>query len=95
MIALLVAANWRTGWSTVARSVTLYAALVAAFVLPHLAYVQWAAGVPTYFAISREYVRAEAGGGAYRAACPVRGRPRGTVAARRHADRQRALGTGR
>ncbi len=70
MIALLIAANWRTGWSTVARSLTLYAALVAALVLPHLAYVQWAAGVPTYFAISREYVRAEAGGGAYRLPVP-------------------------
>jgi hypothetical protein len=70
MIALLVAANWRTGWSIVARSITLYAALLAAFVLPHLAYVQWAAGVPTYFAISREYIRAEAGGGAYRLPVP-------------------------
>lgn len=43
---LLVVAQWRSGMRAVIRTVTLYAALAAAFVLPHLLYVQWATGIP-------------------------------------------------
>jgi hypothetical protein len=70
IIALLCVALWSKGFSTVMRATALYAGLVLAFILPHLAYVQWAAGLPTYFAISRQYVKAEAVGGRYRAPTP-------------------------
>jgi hypothetical protein len=69
-VAMLIAANWHIGLSAIWRSMALYAGVVGAFVLPHLAYVQWAAGIPTYFAISREYARAEAVGGPYRLPVP-------------------------
>jgi hypothetical protein len=52
-VALLVVAQWRTGLATVARSVALFGALAFAFVVPHLAYVQWAAGLPYYLQVIR------------------------------------------
>ena len=58
-IALLVVAQWRSGLAAVARSVAIYTGFAAAFVLPHLLYVQWAVGVPTYVAIARQYVSSE------------------------------------
>ena len=69
-VVLLVVASSRAGLPAITRSLFLYGALTVAFVLPHLIYVQWAAGIPTYFAISREYVKAEAGGGAYHLPVP-------------------------
>ena len=69
-LAALCVAHWRLGISAVTRAVARYAALVIACVLPHLLYVQWAAGIPTYFAIARQYVTAEAAVGAYRLPVP-------------------------
>lgn len=67
LVTLLVVALWPGGARVVARAVATYLGLALLFVAPHLLYVQWAAGLPTYFAISREYVAAEAQSGAYRA----------------------------
>ena len=58
------------GLRTLTWTVGRYAALVCAFVLPHLVYIQWAAGIPTYFAISRGYVTGEAAEGVYRPPLP-------------------------
>jgi hypothetical protein len=69
-VALLAAAHWRAGLATITRSVAVYGALAALFVLPHLAYVQWAAGIPTYIRVAREYVKGESVG-AYRLPVPV------------------------
>jgi hypothetical protein len=63
-------AQWRTGMANVARSVALYGALCTVFVLPHLAYVQWAAGVPHYLQAIRQYVGAESESGVYRVPVP-------------------------
>ena len=70
IVVLLWVALASSGRIAVLRAVALYAGLVVAFVLPHLLYVHWAAGIPTYFAISRQYIRAEAIGGRYRAPIP-------------------------
>ena len=69
-VALLVVAQWRAGIPAVVRSVAIYAGLAAAFVLPHLVYVQWAIGVPTYLAIARQYVNSEAGAAPYQIPVP-------------------------
>jgi len=69
-VALLVVAQWRTGLATVARSVVLFGALAFAFVVPHLAYVQWAAGLPHYLQVIRQYVSTESESGAYRVPVP-------------------------
>jgi hypothetical protein len=69
-VALLAVAQWQAGFATVARSVVIYGALSALFVLPHLAYVQWAAGIPTYLSVAREYVKGESVG-AYRLPIPA------------------------
>jgi hypothetical protein len=68
-VALLAVAHWQAGFATVARSVAIYGALAALFVLPHLAYIQWAAGIPTYLRVAREYVKGESVG-AYRLPVP-------------------------
>jgi hypothetical protein len=70
IVALLFVALWSNGLAAVFRGTALYAGLVFVFVAPHLVYVQWAAGLPTYLAISRQYVKAEALGGRYRAPIP-------------------------
>jgi hypothetical protein len=64
-VALLVVAQWRTGLTTMARSVALFGALAFAFVVPHLGYVQWAAGLPYYLQVIRQYVSTESESGAY------------------------------
>ena len=69
-VALLVVAQWRAGIPAIVRSVAIYAGLAAAFVLPHLAYVQWALGVPTYLAIARQYVDSEAASAPYEIPVP-------------------------
>ena len=69
-VTLLVIAQWPAGMRTVVRTVVLYAALAAAFVLPHLLYVQWAAGIPTYVAIARQYVGSEAASAPYQIPVP-------------------------
>jgi hypothetical protein len=69
-VALLAVVHWQAGFATVARSVVIYGALAALFVLPHLAYVQWAAGIPTYLRVAREYVKGESVG-AYRLPVPA------------------------
>lgn len=69
-VALLAVARWQMGLRAVARALAQYAAVVMALILPHLIYVQWAAGLPTYLAISRHYVSAEAAGAAYRLPLP-------------------------
>lgn len=69
-VALLAVAQWRLGFVTVARSIAIYGAFAALFVLPHLAYVQWAAGIPTYLRVAREYVKGESVG-AYRLPAPT------------------------
>lgn len=69
-VTLLVIAQWPAGMRAAARTVVLYAALAAAFVLPHLLYVQWAAGIPTYVAIARQYVGSEAASAPYQIPVP-------------------------
>lgn len=69
-VALLVVAQWRLGLPGVGRSVAIYAGFAAAFVLPHLAYVQWAVGIPTYVAIARQYVDSEAASAPYQIPVP-------------------------
>jgi hypothetical protein len=69
-VALLLTAQWRAGLASVVRSTVLFGALAAAFVLPHLAYVQWAAGVPYYVQVILQYVSTESESGAYRAPVP-------------------------
>ena len=69
-VALLVVAQWRAGLPAIVRSVAIYAGLAAAFVLPHLVYVQWAIGVPTYLAIARQYVDSEAASAPYQIPVP-------------------------
>ena len=69
-IALLAVVRWPMGLPAIARTVAQYTAMVIAFVLPHLLYVQWAAGLPTYLAISRNYVMAESAAGQYRVPRP-------------------------
>src|SRR5688572_3393813 len=70
VVASLCVAHWRTGIPSLTRALARYAALVIVCVLPHLLYVQWAAGIPTYFAIARQYVAAEAAAGRYRLPVP-------------------------
>jgi hypothetical protein len=65
-VALLAVAQWQSGFVTVARSIAIYGSLAALFVLPHLAYVQWAAGIPTYLRTARAYVGGESVSGVYR-----------------------------
>jgi hypothetical protein len=69
-VALLVVAQWRAGFPAIVRSVAIYTGLAAAFVLPHLVYVQWAIGVPTYLAIARQYVDSEAASAPYEIPVP-------------------------
>ena len=69
-VTLLVVAQWRLGLPSVVRSVAIYAGFAAAFVLPHLAYVQWAVGIPTYVAIARQYVDSEAASAPYQTPVP-------------------------
>ena len=69
-VALLVVAQWPSGMRAMARSIALYAAMTGAFVLPHLLYVQWAAGIPTYVAIARQYVSSEAASAPYEIPVP-------------------------
>lgn len=70
-VALLMVARWQMGLPAATRTVAQYGAMVMAFVLPHLLYVQWAAGLPTYVAIARHYVSAESAAGAYRVPLPA------------------------
>lgn len=65
-VALLAVAQWQSGFVTMARSIATYGALAFLFVLPHLAYVQWAAGIPTYLRVARAYVSGESVSGVYR-----------------------------
>jgi hypothetical protein len=65
-VALLTVAQWQSGVAAMARSIAIYGALATVFVLPHLAYVQWAAGIPTYLRVARAYVGGESVSGAYR-----------------------------
>jgi hypothetical protein len=65
-VTLLVVAQWRSGLPAMARSVALYAGFSAAFVLPHLIYVQWAVGLPTNQAIARQYVTSESSSAPYK-----------------------------
>ena len=69
-VALLVVARWQAGIPAITRSVAIYAGLSAAFVLPHLVYVQWAVGIPTYLAIARQYVDSEAASAPYEVPVP-------------------------
>jgi hypothetical protein len=69
-IVLVVVAQWRSGVPVVMRSLALYAVAATMFVLPHLVYVQWAVGVPTYLAIARQYVSSEASTGPYQLPAP-------------------------
>jgi hypothetical protein len=69
-VALLVVAQWQTGIPAIVRSVAIYAGLAAACVVPHLLYVQWAIGVPTYLAIARQYVDSEAASAPYQIPVP-------------------------
>ena len=69
-VTLLAVAQWRSGLPTVARSIALYAGFAAVFVLPHLVYVQWAVGVPTYLAIVRQYVSSESTSAPYQLPVP-------------------------
>ena len=69
-VTLLLVAQWPSGLRVVVRSIAIYAALAAAFVLPHLLYVQWAAGIPTYVAIARQYVSSEAESAPYEIPVP-------------------------
>ena len=71
IVAMIGVAQGPKGAATLARTVALYTALVFACVLPHLLYVQWAAGLPTYLAISRNYIEAEATGAAYARPVPA------------------------
>jgi hypothetical protein len=59
MVVLLVMHLWHHGAVRVARALALYAGLTLAFVLPHLAYVQWQIGLRSYFAVALEYSRME------------------------------------
>ena len=69
-VALLTVAQWRFGLVTLARSIAIYGSLAALFVLPHLLYVQWAAGIPAYLRVARAYVGGESVSGAYRIPIP-------------------------
>ena len=70
IVTLLVIVQWPVGMRAVVRTLVLYAALAAAFVLPHLLYVQWAAGIPTYVAIARQYLSSEAASAPYQIPVP-------------------------
>lgn len=70
MVTLLVVAQWKSGLPVVARSVATYTSFATLFVLPHLLYVQWAIGVPTYLAIARQYVSSESATAPYRLPVP-------------------------
>jgi hypothetical protein len=69
-VVLLVVAHWRLGLPEVVRAVAIYAGVAAVFVLPHLVYVQWAVGIPTYVAIAQQYVGSEASSGPYQIPVP-------------------------
>ena len=69
-VALLIVAQWRSGLVPVARAIAIYGSLAALFVLPHLAYVQWAAGIPAYLRVARAFVGGESVSGAYRIPVP-------------------------
>ena len=69
-VTLLLVAQWRSGLPAVARSVAMYAGFATVFVLPHLLYVQWAVGLPTYVAIARQYVTSESSSAPYQLPVP-------------------------
>ena len=93
-VALLAVAQWQSGFVTMARSIATHGALAFLFVLPHLAHVQWAAGIPTYRA-SRACMSAANRSPAARRSGPVRECPRGTLDLARNADRPRQMGAQR
>ena len=58
-VVLLAVHGWRDGVRPVARVLAVYAAWTLAFVLPHLAYVEYYGGLLAYLAIGADYSRAE------------------------------------
>ena len=60
-VVLIATHLWPLGWPVVARALGVYAVFTAAFVAPHLAYVEWHSSLWAYFEHAREFSSAELG----------------------------------
>lgn len=65
-IVLLAVDGRHGGVRALVRTLAVYSALTLAFLLPHLAYVQWQIGLATYLAVAAEYSRMETAINPYR-----------------------------
>jgi hypothetical protein len=64
-LVLLIVDGWAAGPRHLAAICGRYIAFTVAFMLPHLAYVQWASGLRDYLTVAAAYSRTEAGVNAY------------------------------